>query len=194
MPAGDVIDVWQVNARDRDAGRRALQAILGSYVGTDPGSLTFHRGTHGKPALAGHDLHFSFSRSAGQALVAVSRERPVGVDIERVKQGRAVERIARRLFAADEAAALARVGVDRRAHAFHRCWTGKEAYAKGIGAGLSVGFATFSVAALIDGDSHCRVGAWEVRRIPATGRHAAALAAPGSGWRTRIRSWEDGVD
>jgi 4'-phosphopantetheinyl transferase len=193
MLAGGVIDVWQLSAQDRDAGSRALRAILASYVGADPAFLVFDHGAHGKPALTGHDLHFSFSRSADQALVAVSRERPVGVDIERVKHGRAVDRIARRLFAADEAAALARVSGDRRAHAFHRCWAGKEAYAKGVGAGLSVGFATFSVAALIDGDSHCSVGSWAVRRIPATGGHAAALAAPGSGWRTRFHSWEDSV-
>ena len=41
------------------------------------------------------------------ALVAVvARTGPVGVDVERMKPGRPVERIARRMFAPAEAAAL----------------------------------------------------------------------------------------
>ena len=119
----------------------------------------------------------------------MSRDRPVGVDVERVKPGRAVERIARRRFAPAEAAALARRDDRDRAAAFHRCWTGKEAYVKGLGAGLSLGLATFSVAALVDGLTRCSVGAWEVRQLPAPAGHAAAVAAPGSGWRLACASW-----
>ena len=186
MPARDVIDVWQVSAPDAEAGRARLRAILASYLASDPAALIFERGAHGKPALAGHDLEFSFSRSGGRALVAVSRDRPVGVDVERVKPGRAVSRIARRRFAPDEAAALARRQTGDRRVAFHRCWTGKEAYAKGVGAGLSLGLATFSVAGLIDGLPSCAVGGWEVRQLPAPAGHVAAVAAPGSGWHVRF--------
>ncbi len=191
MPARDVIDVWQVSARDSRAGSARLRAILASYLGSDPAALNFESGAHGKPALVGHELEFNFSRSGSTAIVAVSRDRPVGVDLERIKPGRAVDRIARRRFAPAEAAALARRGGGDRVAAFHRCWTGKEAYAKGLGAGLHLGFATFSVAGLIDGLPRCRVGAWEVRRLPAPAGHAAALAAPGSGWQTRLRVLED---
>jgi 4'-phosphopantetheinyl transferase len=189
MPAGDVIDVWQVSAADSSPGRAPARAILASSVGGDPTRLVFERGAHGKPALVGHELEFSFSRSGQWALLAVSRDRPVGVDVERVKPGRAVDRIARRRFAPAEAAALARQEGDRAA-AFHRCWTGKEAYAKGLGAGLTVGLATFSVAALIDGLTRCAVGAWDVQQLPAPGGHVAALAAPGSGWEPRLRILE----
>jgi 4'-phosphopantetheinyl transferase len=186
MPARDVIDVWQVSAPEAEVERARLRAILASYVGSDPAALTFEPGPHGKPALAGHDLEFSFSRSGRHALVAVSRDRPVGVDVERVKPRRAVDRIARRRFAPAEAAALARREPRDRAVAFHRCWTGKEAYAKGVGTGLSLGLATFSVADLIDGLPSCAVGGWEVRQLPAPAGHVAALAAPGSGWRMRV--------
>lgn len=186
MPARDAIDVWQVSAPDAEAGRGRLRAILASYVGADPASLVFEPGAHGKPALAGHPFEFSFSRSGPWAFVAVSRDRPVGVDVERVKPGRAVDRIAQRKFAPAEAAALARQAPGRRAVAFHRCWTGKEAYAKGVGAGLSLGLSTFSVAGLIDDLPRCAVRGWEVRQVPAPAGHTAAVAAPGSGWRTRV--------
>jgi len=186
MPARDVIDVWQVSAGDRSRGEAAMRAVLGSYLAADPATLLFQAGPHGKPALAGHALHFSFSRSGSRALVAVSRERPVGIDLERVKPRRAVERVARRRFAGDEAAALARLAEPGRTTAFHRCWTGKEAYAKGLGTGLSLGLGSFSVAGLAEGRARCTVGGWDVAAVPAPAGHVAALAAPGSAWRVRV--------
>ena len=182
MSAPAVIDVWQLGAPDRYAGERALRSILASYLDADAAALAFARGRHGKPALAGHDLHFSFSRSGATALVAVSRDCPVGVDIERVKPGRAVERIARRRFAPPEYATLARLPEPDRAAAFHRCWTGKEAYAKGLGLGLAVGLGSFSVAGLLEGRDRCAVGEWEVRQLSVPAGHAAAVAAPGPDW------------
>ena len=184
MPAREVIDVWQVRTGpSRDRGRAALRQILCSYVGGDPAALAFEVGPHGKPSLAGHELEFSFSRSGELAFVAVSRGGPVGVDVQRVKPGRAVERIARRRFARDEAAALAVAGPAGQEAAFHRCWAGKEAYVKGLGTGLSHGLASFSVAGLARGRERCSVGAWKVEQLATPAGYTAAVAAPGAGWR-----------
>jgi len=186
MPAHGVIDVWQVHTGPgRDAGHAALRRILCSYVGGDPGGLAFVPGPHGKPSLPGHDVQFSFSRSGEVALVAVARRMPVGVDVQRVKPGRATERIARRRFARDEAEALAAAAPAERDAAFHRCWTGKEAYVKGLGTGLSHGLGGFSVAALLRNGERCSVGTWEVAQLDAPRGYAAAVAAPGSGWRVK---------
>lgn len=191
MPPRGVIDVWQVpSGPSRDRGRAALRRILCSYVGGGAAALAFERGPHGKPSLTGHELQFSFSRSGGVALVAVSAAGPVGVDIERVKPGRAVERIARRL-ARDEAAALAGAGPAERDLAFHRCWTGKEAYVKGRGSGLAHGLSSFSVAPLARGRERCSVGTWDVARVSAPAGYAAAVAAPGAGWQVRARVMEE---
>lgn len=187
MPPRGVIDVWQVpTGPSRDRGRAALRRILCSYVGGEPAALAFERGPHGKPSLAGHRLEFSFSRSGRVAFVAVSGAGPVGVDVERMKPGRPVERIARRL-APDEAAALADAAPAERPAALHRCWTGKEAYVKGLGTGLAHGLSSFSVAPLARGRERCSVGAWDIVRAPAPAGYAAAVAAPGSGWRVRTR-------
>ena len=182
MSERSVIDVWELTAPDADGGRQALRSVLASYLDADPSGLAFERGRHGKPALAGHDLHFSFSHSGACALVAVSRDRPVGIDVERVKPGRAVECIARRRFAPAEYAALYRLAAADRAVAFHRCWTGKEAYAKGLGTGLTMGLASFALAGLVEGRARCAVERWEVRQLPAPAGHVAAVAAPGSDW------------
>ena len=184
MPACGVIDVWQVRTGpSRDRGHDALRQILCSYVGGDPAALAFEVGAHGKPSLAGHELEFSFSRSGELAFVAVSRGGPVGVDVQRVKPGRAVERIARRRFARDEAAALVAAGPAGQEAAFHRCWAGKEAYVKGLGTGLSHGLASFSVAGLARGRERCSVGAWQIEQLATLAGYAAAVAAPGPGWR-----------
>ena len=185
MSERSVVDVWQLSAPDREAGRRALRSVLATYLDADPSGLAFERRGHGKPALAGHDLHFNFSRSGACALVAVSRDRPVGIDVERVKPGRAVERIARRRFAPAESAALCRLAAEDRAGAFHRCWTGKEAYAKGLGMGLTAGFASFSLAGLVEGRARCAVERWEVQQLSAPDGYAAAVSAPGSDWEVR---------
>ena len=184
MPASDVIDVWQVHTGpSREDARVALREILGSYVGPAAARRGFTLGPHGKPALPGRDLEFSFSRSGEFAFVAVSSGMPVGIDVQQVKPGRAVERIARRRFAQDEAAVLTAAEPVERDAAFHRCWTAKEAYVKGLGTGLSLGLARFSVAALVAGKERCAVGKWEVARLDAPRGYAAAVAAPGSGWR-----------
>ena len=109
--------------------------------------------------------------------------------MERVKPGRAVERIALRPVARDEAAALAGADPAERDLTFHRCWTGKEAYVKGLGTGLAHGLASFSVAALARGRERCAVGTWTVARLDAPAGYAAAVAAPGSGWQVE---WMDG--
>jgi phosphopantetheinyl transferase len=68
--------------------RGMLRALLARYTDRDPRALHFVFGPHGKPALLteggapARDLRFSLSHSAGLALVAVSSEREVGVDIE----------------------------------------------------------------------------------------------------------------
>ena len=64
-------------------------------------------GPHGKPELepAG-PVRFNFSRSGSFGLLAVTRGRDVGVDVERVEPRRALGLIADRLFDADEAAEL----------------------------------------------------------------------------------------
>jgi 4'-phosphopantetheinyl transferase len=65
-----------------------LRALLARYVDRDPRALDFVLGPHGKPALLAEegdpaiDLRFNLSHSGSLALVAVSSEREVGVDIE----------------------------------------------------------------------------------------------------------------
>jgi len=185
MPACDVIDVWQVRTRPGEDRHAPLRAVLARYLQDEP---VFERGPRGKPRVRGEALELSFSHSGDLALVAVSPDRPVGVDVEWMRPARPVERIAQRMFAAEELSALEALVPPARAAAFHRCWTGKEAYVKALGTGLGHGLARFSVAGLIAGRPTAAVGAWRVAQVPAPAGHAAAVAAPGSGWRVNLRT------
>jgi 4'-phosphopantetheinyl transferase len=127
------------------------------------------------------EVCFNCSHSQDVAVVAIAH-RPVGVDIE-VERPRRQERIAARMFAPDELAALDDLRGDPRRRLFHRCWVAKEAYAKGRGRGLGMPFTEFSVApALRSPEGTGAVGeGWTVSVSTGGGRHLA-VAAEGEDW------------
>jgi 4'-phosphopantetheinyl transferase len=63
---------------------------LAVYLGREPERIRLQEGEHGKPRLADPEgqLRFNLSHSAGLALVAVSGELEVGVDLERLRPKR----------------------------------------------------------------------------------------------------------
>src|SRR5262249_38196538 len=144
----------------------------------------------GKPALAGQGragLRFNVAHSEGWALIAVTRGREVGVDLERLRAEVATPEIAARFFSPRECEALQALPGPLRAEAFFRCWTRKEAYLKATGAGLSVALDRFAVtldpgapAALVEHrDDPDEVKRWSLRELPAPPGFAAALAVEG---------------
>jgi 4'-phosphopantetheinyl transferase len=73
------------SARDRwVAARWALRGVLGRELGEEPGAVALRAGPHGKPELARCALHFNLSHSGELALVAISPESEVGVDVQRI--------------------------------------------------------------------------------------------------------------
>jgi 4'-phosphopantetheinyl transferase len=114
----------------------ALRHILGSYVGHPAATLMIERSAHGKPALRGHKLAFSLSRSGHTAVCAVAREARVGIDVERLRPVSEVSALVERWFAPAEAASFALVSHPQKAVTFLGLWTRKEAFVKATGEGL----------------------------------------------------------
>ena len=158
--AGQIVDPAR---RSRFIARRAaLSAILAGY--------------------AGRPVCFNSSDSGDVGVVAVAA-RPVGVDIEIDTARRQAERIAERMFAADERTALDALRGDARRRLFHRCWVAKEAYAKGRGQGLAMRFAEFSVApALRSADGTGAVDDGWMVSVSTNGDRHLAVAAEGDDW------------
>ncbi|MDQ6812000.1 MAG: 4-phosphopantetheinyl transferase, partial [Actinomycetota bacterium] len=102
----DEVHVLRLASGDRDEAGRALRDVLAAYLETSPEAIRIVDGAHGKPELAGRELHFNLSHSGDVGLVAVSRERPVGVDVERIDGRRDVLALAERALGAEGAAAV----------------------------------------------------------------------------------------
>jgi 4'-phosphopantetheinyl transferase len=132
------------HARDRDhwmAAHLALRQILARYTSLPPAALRFAAGANGKPALAaGSPFRFSLSHAAERAVLAVTRQREVGVDLEPCHPDLPIRQELDALIAtacsAAEARRLRSLSQEDRLCAFLRLWTLKEAYLKGLGLGL----------------------------------------------------------
>ena len=191
---------------DRDrrkftAARGQLRMILGRYTGADPTALVFSYGPRGKPALSGQfqpaNLKFNLSHSGELALLAVTLDREVGVDIEDIHTLNDAEAIAERLFSPNETSVFRALPEPERLEGFFRCWTCKEAYVKATGDGLSRPTESFDVVftrgertrlVSVDGEPDEAVR-WRMAALePATG-YIGAIAVEGEGWSLTCWRW-----
>ena len=93
-------------------------------------------------------VHLTRSHSAGFAIVAISTDGPIGVDVERIAPHVSDPGFADHWFSGEERAYLAGAGADRQeaARRFFRLWTLKEAYLKARGLGFALPPDSISVA------------------------------------------------
>jgi 4'-phosphopantetheinyl transferase len=128
--------VWALR-RSVDQARSAaaaamLRQLAGDLLGVPPTGVRIDRTCpdcgrpHGKPTLPGTDLHVSVTHSGERAAAALTREGPVGVDVELVTTQ-------------DHAALTDQIlGPDERTGDFYTYWTRKESVVKATGDGLRV--------------------------------------------------------
>ena len=125
--------------------RVALRELLAGYCDTTAASIQFDKAERGKPSARDLPVRFNVSHSGRVALIAVSRDLEIGVDVEQVWQDDDPYRLADRYFSANELAALTGLPEAARTEAFFWIWTRKEAYIKARGDGLFLGLDSFDV-------------------------------------------------
>lgn len=152
------------------AAHVGLRRHLGHELQRAPATLVFGRDALGKPRLATQRCEFNLSHTVERAALAIA-DRPVGVDIEQLREIGDLDALAERCFTADERKELEAADV-RRAEWFLHGWTRKEACLKAIGCGLSLEPATF-----------------ETGLVPDTSE--VELAWEGVGHRLRVHSFRD---
>jgi 4'-phosphopantetheinyl transferase len=182
------------------ASRGILRTLLGSYLEVEPGNLTFSYSKKEKPYLAlpysDSGLTFNVSHSGEVALLAFTRKREIGVDIEELHRKIEIDPIARRFFSAHEQQQLAALRNEERFKAFFRCWTRKEAYIKATGEGLSLPLHQFDVsiaagaqdALIATRPDAAEAASWSIREVPAGDGYFAALCVRGHDWR--LKGWK----
>jgi 4'-phosphopantetheinyl transferase len=166
------------------AAHGGLRDILSRYLRCEPNQLSFSMNSYGKPALQDHKLEFNLAHSGELALVAVSGDGKVGVDVEGIRQGISSHVIARQYFSKSEVAELEDLPLEERVAAFFTCWTRKEAYIKAQGLGLSLPLESFDVSLTPNEPAILRAtrpdsreaARWRLLSPDVTSRYATAVA------------------
>jgi len=131
-------------------GRAMLRQVLARYLRIEAREVHFRSTTNGKPELSqqsgvNDDLRFNLSHTADAAIIAITRRRQVGVDVERIRMETNALELAERFFSGPEVEWLRSQPTSEQIPAFFTCWTGKEAYIKAHGEGLSMSLSSFGV-------------------------------------------------
>ncbi len=124
--------------------RGLLRKLLSRYLDVQPADLTFTTQSHGKPILVTPHLfpiQFNVSHTRGMALIAVTIEQMVGIDVEWIDRKIQDHDIAERYFSSRESAYLSSLPPAERTRRFFSYWTCKEAYFKMLGKGITGGLA-----------------------------------------------------
>jgi 4'-phosphopantetheinyl transferase len=182
------------------AARGLLRIILARYLRASSDQLRFESTPFGKPKLTRdflfEDTRFNLSHSGNLALLAVTRAREVGVDLEMIRRGLAEEAIPESFFSPLEVEVLRALPREQQNEAFFNCWTRKEAYIKARGEGLSMPLHLFDVtlapgerAALIETRGEPQEARrWLLKEVSPAHGFVGAVAAEGRDWR--LRCWD----
>lgn len=190
-----------LSEKDRNrfiVGRSALRSLLGNYLGIHPVKVQFIYGNQGKPALATScntlDIKFNISHSASIAIIAITINRNVGIDIERIRNLPEAEQIAEQVFSRSENVTLSASPIAKKMEIFFKLWVRKEAYVKGCGTGLSVELADIDVTphpsksyrSMVSGMSFGHDSSWFIEGFEPISGYVAAVAAEAWQW-----NWTD---
>jgi 4'-phosphopantetheinyl transferase len=180
--------------------RASLRTILGRYLKTKPNRLEIEVGDYGKPffanAKATQGLRFNLSHSNQLALIAVTRDREVGIDVEYMRNNFVTDEVAEHFFSPSEVEQFRAVPAELKGQSFFNCWTRKEAYIKARGEGLYCPLDQFDVSlrpgeparllsSRIDSGESAR---WSFQELHAGANYAATLAVERQS--SRLLLWE----
>jgi 4'-phosphopantetheinyl transferase len=182
--------------------RATLREVLGRCVGRPAGELVFSYGSNGKPSLdEPASIHFNLAHSGPLALIAISSQGGVGIDVELAAAGVARSESADWLLSEEEIASLRALSPAAEDGAFIAWWTRKEAYVKALGGGLSIALTSFSVSflpgsapELRSADGERRLEGWSIFDLHATPGYGAAIVLEGEGWTEESAGAPGGED
>ena len=169
--------------------RAWLRLLLAERLRLDPRAIVFEDTKYGKPGLSSPSgapsLDFNLSHSGSLALFAFTDGRPVGIDVEVLREIPDAADLADRFFSPGEVAELNALSFSGGPQAFLACWTRKEAFIKALGLGLHCPLDSFDVSINADGPVELRridasIGTkatdWSMRSFSPLPNYIAALA------------------
>lgn len=174
--------------------RGYLRQRLAWLIGTEPKAIAFTYLEHGKPVLNQQQQHsgitFNVSHTQGLALIAISQENSIGIDIETVNRSIDIEKLVQRFFSSAEQAEFNTLPAVLRTRAFFACWARKEAFIKATGAGIAYGLDNFDVT--VDPEiqtpqimTRNSAGLWSALDLPVGDDYMACVVSNTSGMTVR---------
>lgn len=170
-----------------------LRRTLSRYSAMDPSAWRFAPDGMGKPEVVGpgRDERFRFNLSHTQGLVAcvVSRESPVGIDVESSERSRGYDALAERVLSPSEHKALKALPPSQWKARFLAHWTLKEAHLKARGTGIRSRLDALEFRLLGESGALCRPespehfveSSWHHLRLRPTQAHYLAVVVAGGG-------------
>ena len=126
-----------------------LRIALSQYLDIAPEDIQYTKKENGKPILKIQDsitnLKFNLSHSNHFAMLAVSKNLEVGMDVEYMDRKNQWQKIIRRFFTEPEQQSIFSLPEDKQRQAFFQVWTRKEAHMKVTGQGLHLAPTQFTV-------------------------------------------------
>lgn len=131
------------------ASQGFMRHVLGRYLALPPEAIRYTRKHNGKPILDPRvhatPLHFNLSHSSHFAMLAVSRNLEVGMDVEYMDRKNQWQKLILRFFTESEQQAIFQLPPAQQQQAFFQVWTRKEAHMKVTGQGLHLAPTQFTV-------------------------------------------------
>ena len=200
LPPEELMRVQRLGdpVRERAAitSRAVLRLLLAHYTHIPANELRLVPGQNGKPHLDSsqnpHGITFNFSDSADMALVAVTRNREVGVDVEQIRDVERAVEIASRHFPPASAEALVHANESDRNKLFLQNWARHEALLKAR-AGSIWNPSGEKIDLRFSGtQSYVQAGpVFTVRDVDTGSDYVGALAAQGEGWSVDVKDYSD---
>ncbi|SAL12671.1 4'-phosphopantetheinyl transferase [Caballeronia arvi] len=162
--------------------RCTLRHLLAVETNGDAASLVLNANEKGRPFLAQPNApDFNVSHSGAYGLIAISRTRRVGVDIEEAPPSYQWRELAPAVLADTDRSEIEAMPEAARIGGFFDCWTAKEAVLKAHGDGIGGGAITLTGFSVLprDGKRYTvtrTAGAFDAVSLPAPPGYAAALA------------------
>lgn len=118
-------------------GRALARTMMAHAIGRHPLALRIECDDRGKPHLVDDSrISFNISHSGDLVMVAVSRGRTVGVDVEQHRTDIDVAALGRVVFTDAELGRIMEAAPENQIPLFFRQWVFKEALVKALGTGL----------------------------------------------------------
>ena len=126
-----------------------LRLLIQLYSKIPAAEISFTQNNFGKPEILTeqniNNLNFNLSNSQHLVCIGFILNEPIGIDVEVIKPINDYFDVANKFFSDSEIAQLKTFPEEKSLEAFYSCWTGKEAFIKYLGEGLSHPLKDFEV-------------------------------------------------